>query len=157
MVVFRHENWEGAMGFCPLKILKNIFLLSCVRFCSSYSYINFVHSFLFRTFLLVSFHVTFLYFKMSAVEFSHVFLGRSLFLFPVILVCHTFFTGLLLFILIKWPNHLSCCLCIFFNIGPTFNSCLNASFLTLFFSRSPFYSSWILNFCRLDSTSDAFR
>ena len=40
-------------------------------------------------------------------EFSHVFLWRPLFLFLVILACHTFFTGLLLFILITWPNLLS--------------------------------------------------
>ena len=56
-------------------------------------------------------------FKMAAFEFSHVFLGRPHSPFPVILACRTFFMGLLSFILIRWPNHLSCCLCIFFYIS----------------------------------------
>ena len=58
---------------------------------------------------------------------------RSLFLFPVILVCHIFSIGLLLFILIKSPNYLSCRLCVFFDIGSTFSSCLIISFLQLGF------------------------
>ena len=70
-------------------------------YCSSYSRKNFAHSSQFRTFLLASFHVTFLLLKCSLLNFP-VFIERPLFLFSVILGCHTFFMSLLLFILYYW-------------------------------------------------------
>ena len=110
------------------------------RYCSFYLCTNFAHPFLLCIFLLASFHV-FHSFKMS--EFSHVFFD-ILFLFPIILTYHIFF------ILIKCPNHLCCCLCIFFNIGLTFSSRLTTSFLTLslpvisFFRKFFISIAWIL-------------
>ena len=118
------------------------------------------------TFFLDSYllHVTFSFFKLSAIEFSHVFPWHPLFPFPVILVRGTFFTGLLLFILIKSPNHLSCCLCIFFNMVSTFSSCLTTSFLTLSLFVNPFIhrkyfvsAAWILLLMSFVSTQQIGR
>ena len=66
------------------------------------------------------------------------------------------FTDLLLFILINWLNHLSRCLCIFYNIGSTFSSRLTTSFLTLSLLVIPllFVNT---SFCSPDSTSGVFR
>ena len=106
--------------------------------------------FLVSRFLTCLIPCDFFSFKMSSIEFF-CFPRAFLLPFPVILACHTFSTGLLLFILIKSPNHSSYCLCMFFNIGSTFNFCLTISFLTLSLLVIPFilriyfiYAAWIL-------------
>ena len=59
-----------------------IFILFYIFGCFSYSRTNVAHSFLFRTFLLAPFYVTFFSFKMSVSEFSHVFLCPSFPCYP---------------------------------------------------------------------------
>ena len=107
--------------FYPL-VCNVLFLSFMYKFCPF---------FLVPHFLTCLISCNFFSLKMSGIEFSHVFLGHPLFLIPVTLSCSTFFMDLLFFILIKWPNHLSCRLCIFCNIGSTFSFCLTTSFLTL--------------------------